>query len=801
MATPVQIKRSTTTAIPVSLANGELAYSSNGGKLYIGDPANDTILAIGGIENPGTLTANHGLVVNSTSGINLIWANALNIGTSTTNVTVNATTFTGISLSANNSSYLGGTAAASYQLNSTLAANVATITANNSSNFAGQSQSFYANVTNPILTGNLTIGTSANQVYANITTITLGNVSISATVNSTIYTGQAWTANNAINLGGATAASYQLNSTLAANVATMTANNSTNFAGQNQAWYANASAPVFSTSVNVGSNVNLTTSTFTILANAIVNSTVNTTQNTIFNGSSLTFNYWNGNTTVNTNSNTFINSSSISVGNTLNSTNIYSTYITVGANVVHNLSSIYVMSNVIVNTTVNTTQNTILTGTSLIFNYWNGNATVNTNANTAVNSSMLSMGNSTVLSVNLTSGSGGSLTLGSNTITTAGINAYAAPAAGDATIYGYANGLGAAVQGNTISGYGVQGTATDGYGGSFVSSTGDSLITGNGTSAFLIVYANGQVKTTFNMVIGAAAGSGANLLIGNSSVFMTINSTAISGSITNAVFATSANSAAYLGAFAAAAYVQNTDSRTLSGNLTFTGANHVISSANLNISSNVVVTGALITATSANLSIQNITVSGNLIIGGSLTSINTSHLIVNDNFIEMGDNNLAADAVDTGWFAPSGNATTIWYSGMARIASLSTNNNAMFWLFTSNTNPNTSLTVDSSANTSTSTLKAYLAPWGAPGAFIVNSTNITITGNSTIPVAIAGNTLSLSTALAYASGGTGLSTIAVSSLLIGNTTAYSSLTVGSTGQVLQVSGTTVIWGALDGGSY
>jgi len=68
-------------------------------------------------------------------------------------------------------------------------------------------------------------GTSGFTFNKSTNTITIGT----ATVNTTNYSG---TANNASFLGGTAAASYQLNSTLAANVATMAANSAT---------YANAS--------------------------------------------------------------------------------------------------------------------------------------------------------------------------------------------------------------------------------------------------------------------------------------------------------------------------------------------------------------------------------------------------------------------------------------------------------------------------------------------------------------------------------------------------------------------------------
>jgi hypothetical protein len=75
----IQIKRSATAAVPGSLANGELAFTSNGNVLYIGSP-NGSIIGIGGLRTPGTLTANQALVANSTSGINEIRAGTANVG-------------------------------------------------------------------------------------------------------------------------------------------------------------------------------------------------------------------------------------------------------------------------------------------------------------------------------------------------------------------------------------------------------------------------------------------------------------------------------------------------------------------------------------------------------------------------------------------------------------------------------------------------------------------------------------------------------------------------------------------------
>ena len=76
MSNLIQIKRSESTAVPASLANGELAWSSAGDILYIGDFG--SVAPIGGARTPGTLTANQALVANSTSGIDkVIVANAV----------------------------------------------------------------------------------------------------------------------------------------------------------------------------------------------------------------------------------------------------------------------------------------------------------------------------------------------------------------------------------------------------------------------------------------------------------------------------------------------------------------------------------------------------------------------------------------------------------------------------------------------------------------------------------------------------------------------------------------------------
>ena len=87
MAQVIKIKRSTTTATPSTLAAGELAYSDNSDKLFIGAPADSAVIAIGGKlyvdmldHTAGTLTADSAIVVDSNSKIDQLKTANLTLG-------------------------------------------------------------------------------------------------------------------------------------------------------------------------------------------------------------------------------------------------------------------------------------------------------------------------------------------------------------------------------------------------------------------------------------------------------------------------------------------------------------------------------------------------------------------------------------------------------------------------------------------------------------------------------------------------------------------------------------------------
>ena len=83
MAQTIKIKRSSSTAAPTSLSAGELAYSSNSKKLFVGHPSSSAVTTIGGdlyVEmldhTAGTLTASSAIVVDSSSKVDRLLTGA-----------------------------------------------------------------------------------------------------------------------------------------------------------------------------------------------------------------------------------------------------------------------------------------------------------------------------------------------------------------------------------------------------------------------------------------------------------------------------------------------------------------------------------------------------------------------------------------------------------------------------------------------------------------------------------------------------------------------------------------------------
>jgi len=92
MAQTIRIKRSSSTAAPSTLVAGELAYSDSSDKLWIGAPADNAVIAIGGKlytdmldHTAGTLTLSSAIIVDANSKIDQL---------KTANLTINANAIT-----------------------------------------------------------------------------------------------------------------------------------------------------------------------------------------------------------------------------------------------------------------------------------------------------------------------------------------------------------------------------------------------------------------------------------------------------------------------------------------------------------------------------------------------------------------------------------------------------------------------------------------------------------------------------------------------------------------------------------
>ena len=189
-------------------------------------------------------------------------------------------------------------------------------------------------------------------------------------------------------------------------------------------------------------------------------------------------------------------------------------------------------------------------------------------------------------------------------------------------------------------------------------------------------------------------------------------------------------------------------------------------------------------------------ISGNLYVTGNVTTINVATLSVTDSLIQLASNNTSADLYDIGFFGnyQSGSAPHE-HTGFFRDAS----DDGIYKLFFGlQTAPTT--TIDTGDVTyARGMLDAYLRS----GGLVSNATNVTITANGSLAVAITANTLSLTTALSGNNGGTGKLTVANNSILAGNSTnGYNEITFSSSpGYILQSNGTAIVYDTLDGGTF
>jgi hypothetical protein len=189
MANKIQIKRSATTETPTSLNAGELAFSNvvgGSGVLFIGSTDGGTVVPIGGVRNPGVLTANQALVANTTSGIDKII---------TANLAVTSVWANGSSGSVGNLLYSNGSGVF-------WAAPAPSVSGSNTQiqfNDSGYSNAVSA----------FTFDKTINKLsVANIDTTTI-YFGLSGSIDYANYTGTAYNANNATNFDGSNSTTWQ----------------------------------------------------------------------------------------------------------------------------------------------------------------------------------------------------------------------------------------------------------------------------------------------------------------------------------------------------------------------------------------------------------------------------------------------------------------------------------------------------------------------------------------------------------------------------------------------------------------
>lgn len=236
---------------------------------------------------------------------------------------------------------------------------------------------------------------------------------------------------------------------------------------------------------------------------------------------------------------------------------------------------------------------------------------------------------------------------------------------------------------------------------------------------------------------------------------------------------------------------------TLNGNLVSNAfvANNFVPSANLtyDLGSS---TNYWRNVYSGNGYFSTLTVTGDLTVQGTVTTVDTDNIVVEDPLIRLARNQANTgsftDAVDIGFYGVYGNTSSVVYTGLARDASAN-----VFVLFDGLTQ-----TPDNVINTNAITI-ASLTAYLSSGALISNSSAVTITANSTVNVNITANTLSLSSALGVASGGTGRNSLTNNAIVVGNTAGAVTLLSSSTeGHVLQIDSLGVpTFGMLDGGTF
>jgi hypothetical protein len=746
MANQIQIKRSTTTATPASLANGELAFTSNGDVLFIG--ANGVVEPIGGKRTPGTLTANQALVANSTSGIdkvivaNLVptslWAN----GAAGTN---------GQILTSNSSGGVFWTAPAA----TTAGANTQ-VQFNDDGTLAGSAGFTFNKTSNNLTVGNTVIAQSANLS---------ANISSSNTTTGTLTVVGGVGVTGRINTNDLAAGNDSVYSSLTGTTLTTTNVVATNISGN-----GSAITSVNATTVGGNSASDLRTYADDKAANAYSNAVsyadnkaANAYSNAMSDTLSRNGSYTGNNTFGGTNT---VISSNLFVTGTINR----SPTITLAGD----LSGSVTLTDLANGTlTATIAANSITLGVDTAGDY-----VANVTAGNGLSGSASGEGSTPTLAVvannGLSSNSSGVFVVAGTGVTSNATGVHIGQAVGTTDNVTFND---VTVNGNTTIGSNSSDIAVINarINSSILPAANTTYDLGSATMRWKDLYLSGSSLTLGNTTVSDTAdGLTANNIKADillKTQDLTVDGNTVIGSNSSDVAAINAKITTDINPNANVTY--NLGTNTLRWN--------EIHAANVHS-----VDGYFD---------GNLQVSGNLVVLGDALTVNVSTLAVEDSLIQLATNNTSTDLLDIGFYGNyqvGGGGHE--HAGLFRDAS----DDGIFKVFYGLQDaPTTTVDIAGTGYTQ-GTIQAYLKS----GALISNATHVAITSNSTVNVAITANTLTLATALAATEGGTGQNSYSTGDILTAaNSTYLSKLSLGTAGYVLQSNGTALVYDVLDGGSF
>lgn len=458
--------------------------------------------------------------------------------------------------------------------------------------------------------------------------------------------------------------------------------------------------------------------------------------------------------------------------------------ITIGGSTIANSLVVQVGANSILNTTAQFVGNSTANAIQNQVTFALANSTVSSNlqaaqlnigANAFINTTAMFLGNSTVNTTQIQTG----INLANSTVTS--------------NIQIGALNLGANVQVSTTQLF-VGNSTANAILNLGVVTFANSTITSNLTTGQLSIGANSLVNSTTHFVGNSTANA-----IQNQVTFALANST-ISSNLQTGQLNIGANS--FINS--TAHFVGNSTANSVQTSANFTIANStgtatltpttltvgLLGGSQINTAANLSFTGANVSIPNANLAVKDLTVSGNLVVTGTLTSVDATNLQVTDSLIKLAKGNAGA-TLDIGFYG-------LYNNGADRYTGLMWDASSNIYELYANTTVEPTTTVDTAGlGYVNAVLKAYLNS----GALVSNATNLNITANSTLAVALVANTLSLSTALTGPNGGTGLASYTTEDILVANSAnGFRKLSMVAN-KVLQSNGTAVLYDDIDGGTF